>query len=641
MSNSNNRNFNSFLSISEWYINNRNENNDDYNKSSSYSSQELKNGREIFDLIINVKSDYTFQFKNKSNNIDSSSHLGISLQIKDKSILLNDIIADLELEHLAENIPLTDNLNSLNLENITFVDNQNIILGFNKKNTSEQEQFIENKKYKKLRSNSIESRNDQVNNRNAIQLIDFENQSIDINQRKFSNSFSPNTINFSSDIISNSNFSERKSKEFCMILLKRLINEFAIHLENGLEFLTQRNAQAYPHFEIISKVYRKDNDSNRYVFSAIKHLVHKELTKCMKELIIALDINPKNDKAFLVLGLIFFKQQKFKQSISCFNKSIKLDKFNLVAYHFKAHACNKINLKKEVKECYEEILEKKIDSLEYETEEITLDSKPIDESVISRKSSRSSNSLISLSMDSFYSSYIKNLKPNRLVNYYYLKGNAHLKLGQTGDTEEHKQHSSNGIAFFNNLLSIEKNYALVHCLLGSEYYNKNEYLLAKNHYEKYVEIEGKCVPRIYYHIGSSYGRLKNNDEVLKYQDIAIKLDPYLIEAYNNKGVIQYLQNKFSHAERSFRLGFKVSPKKVTTYYNKGLRPIEINDNTEASETRNIDINKKAIINYNLSWVFEKQCKIKKAIKCLNKALKLSPNYRNAENRLNELKRDLI
>lgn len=129
-------------------------------------------------------------------------------------------------------------------------------------------------------------------------------------------------------------------------------------------------------------------------------------------------------------------------------------------------------------------------------------------------------------------------------------------------------------------------------------------------------------PKLYYYLGTSYGRLSKTDKAVQYYKKAIKLNPKYLNAYNNLGLTYNKIRNFKKAYKTFSKMVKLNPKNPVYYNNIGFIEEERNKNHKAIEFFNkaISLNPFYTMAYlNMGSIYRKLGENRRAAKEYNKS----------------------
>jgi tetratricopeptide (TPR) repeat protein len=92
--------------------------------------------------------------------------------------------------------------------------------------------------------------------------------------------------------------------------------------------------------------------------------------------------------------------------------------------------------------------------------------------------------------------------------------------------------------------------------------------------------------------GSSYAYLGDYENALEDFNAAIRRNPYLAEAYNERGNLLRLQEQHERAISDYSIALRIDPDYYEAYYNRALSYVARNEyeKAEADLTRALDLN---------------------------------------------------
>ena len=130
---------------------------------------------------------------------------------------------------------------------------------------------------------------------------------------------------------------------------------------------------------------------------------------------------------------------------------------------------------------------------------------------------------------------------------------------------------------------------------------------------------------------------KNNYQVAKdLYNQTIKINPNLVEAYNNLGFIFNLEGQNEKAKECYEKAIKIKPNFISAHQNLGLMFQKLGNYEEAKKCyqKVINVNPHSInVQYNLGLVFQKLGNYEKARKCYEKVININPKIAEAHNNL--------
>jgi len=116
----------------------------------------------------------------------------------------------------------------------------------------------------------------------------------------------------------------------------------------------------------------------------------------------------------------------------------------------------------------------------------------------------------------------------------------------------------------------------------------------------------------------------------------LKINPNLVEAYNNLGLIFSLEGQNKKAKECYEKAIEIKPNFISAQQNLGLIFQKIGNYEEAKKCyqKVIEVNSDlANVQYNLGLVFQKLGNYEEAKKCYQKVIKINPKIAEAHNNL--------
>lgn len=205
-----------------------------------------------------------------------------------------------------------------------------------------------------------------------------------------------------------------------------------------------------------------------------------------------------------------------------------------------------------------------------------------------------------------------------LMEAYALAPNS-VKLNiLLGEVESNKKHYDKAIVYFQTALANAKKNEMIgriHYLIGSAYFDKEDYSTALGHLSKAIELDakapaynlrGRCFARLkdfssalmdygkaialkpdyakaYHNRGVAYNRLKDYDAAVSDLETALSLDPKLTGAYFELGNAYARLEEHEVAIEAYTNYLASNPKDAKAYYNRGLSCYKIGEYQTAVE----------------------------------------------------------
>lgn len=120
--------------------------------------------------------------------------------------------------------------------------------------------------------------------------------------------------------------------------------------------------------------------------------------------------------------------------------------------------------------------------------------------------------------------------------------------------------------------------------------------------------------------------LENYDEAIINCNEVIKINPEYANAYNNRGMAKFRQNKFNEAEKDISMAIKLNPKEVGNINNLGdvyiIQKEYIKATLQYQKVLKLDKENFKALN-DLGFIKNEQTKYLEGLKYLNKAIKVS------------------
>ena len=132
--------------------------------------------------------------------------------------------------------------------------------------------------------------------------------------------------------------------------------------------------------------------------------------------------------------------------------------------------------------------------------------------------------------------------------------------------------------------------------------------------------------------GNSFSFRKDYTQALTAYDTALRLDPQLAEAYNNRGIIKYERRQFYDALEDYNTAIQLKPNYAAAYNNRGSVYAALGQFQNALNDLQTSLkfnNKSAAAHNNLGSVYLSQKNFDAAIEEYTRALQLNSNYVDA------------
>ena len=129
--------------------------------------------------------------------------------------------------------------------------------------------------------------------------------------------------------------------------------------------------------------------------------------------------------------------------------------------------------------------------------------------------------------------------------------------------------------------------------------------------------------------GNNFSRAKNYEQALTAYNLAIKLDPQLAEAYNNRGIVKYELGQFAEAVADYTRAIQLKDNYFDALNNRGNAYINAEQfqNAERDLLAALKLNSKsADAHNNLGSVYHYMKNFDAAIKEYSRAIQLNPNF---------------
>ncbi len=136
----------------------------------------------------------------------------------------------------------------------------------------------------------------------------------------------------------------------------------------------------------------------------------------------------------------------------------------------------------------------------------------------------------------------------------------------------------------------------------------------------------------YFLCGLAQEKLGDDSEAIQNYTTAIRINPKMEAAFNNRGGAYYRQGEYVKAIKDFTYALELNPSYALAYYNRGNAYCGKGDLDRAIEdfTCAIQINPKDSAAYNnRGWTLLQKQKCAASIKDFDRALKISPGYARA------------
>ncbi|MBU1078798.1 MAG: tetratricopeptide repeat protein [Spirochaetes bacterium] len=363
------------------------------------------------------------------------------------------------------------------------------------------------------------------------------------------------------------------------------------------------------------------------------HIYINQIQKAEKELLKAKELNPSNIEMYLLLGVVYFKQNKFYDSLNKFKKVILLDTKNSEAYAYKGYIlANKGYISDGEKDL------KKSISLNYQNHlpyyfmgNIYKEVKEYGKAIAMYKKSIKFGGMI---IDLFenlglcfievkkYDSVIKRFLPLYDKNELSVKG-----IGILSIALQEKEQYEKAIEILNRALE-KSDEAEYHYRLGDLYEKTGEYEKSIEHYTK-TKIEGKEAD-INLKIADVYFlKLNLTDQAEKYYLLALEKDAANYQIIRNLASLYYVNNSFEKCITYFdkvikHKEFKIAPE---VFYKAGIALSKlkrfdeaIKHLTKAESSGYVDES----LYKTLGFAYIKENKVNKAVEAYKKSIAINP-----------------
>jgi tetratricopeptide (TPR) repeat protein len=170
-------------------------------------------------------------------------------------------------------------------------------------------------------------------------------------------------------------------------------------------------------------------------------------------------------------------------------------------------------------------------------------------------------------------------------------------------------------------------------LKGNEHYYKREYSEAISWYDKAIKIDPN-LSQAWNNKGTAFGILEKYQEATECFEKALEIDPNDAKAWNNKGIVLDKLGKYQEAIEHYDKATEFEPNGAYAWYNKGSVLSILGKYQEAIEhyDKAIGIDP----NYTNAWnnkglAFDKLGKYQEALESYDKAIKIDPDHTVAWN----------
>ena len=165
--------------------------------------------------------------------------------------------------------------------------------------------------------------------------------------------------------------------------------------------------------------------------------------------------------------------------------------------------------------------------------------------------------------------------------------------------------------------------------------NNNNYQVATDLYKQILKINPNLV-EAYNNLGFIYGLKGQNEKAKECYEKAIEIRPSFISAHQNLGLIFQKLGNYKEAKKCYEKVLEVNPNLINVHYNLGLVFQKLGNYKEAKKCyeKVIDINPRtAEAHNNLGIVFSNMGKFNQAINCYSEAIINNRKYKEAKQNL--------
>ena len=190
----------------------------------------------------------------------------------------------------------------------------------------------------------------------------------------------------------------------------------------------------------------------------------------------------------------------------------------------------------------------------------------------------------------------------------------------------------------NRVLQVDPQNAEAYFMFGMNFEERKDTVRAINSYQKAVELDANIIDG-WINLGQLYAGL-GDPLALRYFDNATRVAPRDINALHAKADYLTTTNDLSGAVALYRQIVAVDPQYDEAYFNSGLLYLDLDSLSKAEQQ--FDLTVKTSPTHIRAYYFrglsrELQGKTAEAITDYEQALRMAPDYEDAQNRLDELK----
>lgn len=167
--------------------------------------------------------------------------------------------------------------------------------------------------------------------------------------------------------------------------------------------------------------------------------------------------------------------------------------------------------------------------------------------------------------------------------------------------------------------------------LGFYYHNQGEFEKAIKHFHKAIDLKSDYVDA-YYNLGNAYQELGRMDLAIQNYKKAIKIHPNYSAVYNNMGIVALKIRDLDRAKEYFEKAIEINPKYGDALANLGIIYRNLGDLDKAIKYHklSLDIFKDHMSYYTLGVDYQLKKDCNQAITYYQKALKIEPNFSQAQ-----------
>jgi len=309
---------------------------------------------------------------------------------------------------------------------------------------------------------------------------------------------------------------------------------------------------------------------------------YDEAVKCFDK---ALEINPRFDAAWYGKGFVMIRLNEYEKAVECFNRVLEIKPEHAEAWYSKGYALVRLGRYEEAVECFDYALKiKPTNVMAWYEMGVTL-------SLMGRYG----EAMIC---------YDRALEINpRHVKTWIHKG---AVLGELGRYRE-------AIECFDRTLDIDPGNAEGWYCKGLALDNLGRHIEAIECYDKVLEIDSRHA-YAWSKKGLALIRQGKHEEAIECFNKALEISPRDIDAWRGKGFALISLGKNEEAIKCYEKALEINPRLPQTLYNKAIALIRI-----FKEGGGLHMLRDALI-------------------CVNKALKMDPNFESAQKLKHELER---